>query len=446
MGDREETVRLAAIFAVVAAAIAVVILILGGSGRSYTIHAEFADAGQLVKGGLVEVAGRNVGTVKRIALTPNGLADVVLNLNGYGDAPLHEGTTATIRLVGLAGVANRYIELSPGPPSAPRIADNGILPTTATRGIVDLDVLLDALTPATRRQLQGVLADGSLAVSPPTDIALNRGLVYLNPAISQLNALGAQLVLDQGALSRLLTSAAAATSALASQPSALAGSVDNTATVLGELASQRATLGDVLARAPGTLGQAQTVMAHLSQALPTVDPVLRDLQPVAAPAARLLRQVGPVTRNAIPALADVQALLPQARRALAPLPALAPVAVPALGTTATALHDVFPILAGLRPYTPDLIAGFFNGFAGDSSGYYDANGHYVRVGLDLGSGALTGLQSLFPQLSGAAAQGGYRTGLTARCPGAATPTAQDGSNQYVPPGSSGLCDPTQAQK
>ena len=38
-----------------------------------------------------------------------------------------------------------------------------------------------------------------------------------------------------------------------------------------------------------------------------------------------------------------------------------------------------PILAALRPYTPDLVAGFGGAYFGTIGGYYDANGHYVRI-------------------------------------------------------------------
>ena len=35
-------------------------------------------------------------------------------------APLHEGTTATIRATSLSGIANRYVSLEPGPNDARR--------------------------------------------------------------------------------------------------------------------------------------------------------------------------------------------------------------------------------------------------------------------------------------------------------------------------------------
>ena len=98
------------------------------------------------------------------------------------------------------------------------------------------------------------------------------------------------------------------------------------------------------------------------------------------------------------------------------------------------------MVSGLRPYGPDLIGGFFNGFGGATAGYYDANGHYVRISVQGSSNSLPHLLPV-PEGTPGPITGGYRTGLTARCPGAAEEAAPDGSNPWVPDES--LCDPKQ---
>jgi len=94
------------------------------------------------------------------------------------------------------------------------------------------------------------------------------------------------------------------------------------------------------------------------------------------------------------------------------------------------------MITGLRPYTPDLVAGLFLGFGGSGGGYYDANGHYARVQLMAGAGALPGLVPTPP--SGSLA--GYQTGRRARCPGGATTPHADGSNPW-PDGAPNICNP-----
>ena len=73
--------RVSALFALAIAVVAVIVVI-AGAGSTYTIHAEFSDAGQLVSGDLVTVAGHQVGSVGAIRLSGNGLADVQLQA-GY---------------------------------------------------------------------------------------------------------------------------------------------------------------------------------------------------------------------------------------------------------------------------------------------------------------------------------------------------------------------------
>src|SRR5436305_56495 len=65
--------RVAAVAAVVAAAVLVGFLVFGGGG-GYTVKATFLNANQLVKGNLVELDVTPIGSVKDLALTPNGQA------------------------------------------------------------------------------------------------------------------------------------------------------------------------------------------------------------------------------------------------------------------------------------------------------------------------------------------------------------------------------------
>ncbi|MBA2349881.1 MAG: MCE family protein, partial [Solirubrobacterales bacterium] len=133
--QRVLTPRLA-VPAVLGLALVVVLLVLvGPGGGSYEVVARFRDAGQLVKGGDVQVAGGRVGSIQEIRLGDDGIAEVVL---GVSDelAPLHAGTKAEIRSLGLSGVANRYVNLSPGPDSGATIEDGGRLELPTTTGIV----------------------------------------------------------------------------------------------------------------------------------------------------------------------------------------------------------------------------------------------------------------------------------------------------------------------
>ena len=65
------------------------------------------------------MAGNSIGSVSNIALTPNGQAQLTINIINPAYVPLHQGTEATVRLTSLSGIANRYIDLRLGPGQRP---------------------------------------------------------------------------------------------------------------------------------------------------------------------------------------------------------------------------------------------------------------------------------------------------------------------------------------
>jgi phospholipid/cholesterol/gamma-HCH transport system substrate-binding protein len=435
--------RVLSIVALAAAFVAVAAILLSASSGSYVIHARFQDAGQLVVGDQVQLGGHPVGSVTDISITHDGLADVRLRIDDGALVPLHLGTTATIGSPGLSGVANRYVRIDPGPGDAPKIGDGGVLSPLQTHGIVDIDMLIDGFDQPTRMRLRTVLREAADAFAAPGGQRWNRAFEVLNPALSRSAALGRELVADQGALSRLVRTAADVSTTLAARRGQLGHGVAATAAVLGDVAAHRRSLQAVVQRAPAVLRQATGVLARTRTTLIAADPAVRHLAPVAPLAAQLLREVLPVARNAQPAIAQLRALLPAASSTLALLPQTARTTVPALRSGATALARLRPIITGLRPYTPDLLAGLFEGFNGDSSGYYDANGHFARIMLANGPGQATGGVAGSAGAAAGGAAPGYRTGVTARCPGGATDPAPDLSNPFVPADAKDLCDPAQ---
>src|SRR3954453_13192043 len=73
--------RIAAVAAVVAAVVLVGFIIFSASG-GYTVKAYFEDGNQLVKGNQVELDGTPIGSVKGLAIAPNGQAVVTMSVSG----------------------------------------------------------------------------------------------------------------------------------------------------------------------------------------------------------------------------------------------------------------------------------------------------------------------------------------------------------------------------
>ncbi len=448
--QRSQLTRVYAVLALGLAVAVLAVVLLSGSS-TYVLHAQFEDAGQLVRGDLVTVAGHQVGSVGSITLANNGLADVELDITDHSFTPIRTGTQATIGQLSLTGVANRFVGLSLSNAGSV-IRNGGLLPSTQTRGIVDLDMVLDALTPKVRTSIQQVLRTGAYLVSRPTASQFNQAALYFNPALSQLTQFGGELVADRFALQRLISSGAEVTSALAADSPDLGGAVTNTATTLREVAAERAALEDLLLRAPGVLAQGRGVLADVNYAARQLDPTLTDLRPVAPPLATLLRNAAPAAQGTAQLVTGISGLVPSAEQALQGFPPEERKATPAVKSLTSALTGITPILAGLRPYTPDVVAGFFNGVGGASGGSYDANGHYLKTLLALqgGGSSLSGLLSLVGPLTGSLGPlNGGRTSLLAPCPGGGNPPAADRSNPWTTPDGargSSICNPADDQR
>ena len=158
--------RTAAVAALVVAVVAVGIILLSG-GSGYQVTAIFENASQIVTGDQVEVAGNTVGSVSKIALTPDGRAELTLTINSSQFTPLPRSTQAIIRQPGLSSVAARYVDLNLGSASGATIPSGGTISQTNTQSEVDLDQLFNALDAKTRKALQDVFQGSASSYAGP---------------------------------------------------------------------------------------------------------------------------------------------------------------------------------------------------------------------------------------------------------------------------------------
>jgi phospholipid/cholesterol/gamma-HCH transport system substrate-binding protein len=439
--------RVAALAALVlAVGVVGAVLLRGAASSEYDLY--FQTAGQLVKDDDVQVGGRRIGSVRDIELTDDNRARVRVQVT-EPYAPLHEGTRAVIRQTSLSGVANRYIALVPGLDSNRRIADGGRIRTEATTTPVDLDQLFNTFDPATRRDLQDVIA-GFATQYEGRGPQANAAARYFNPALSSSRRLLGQLDQDQGALTRFLVSSSKAVTALADRRSDVAGLVSNSNTTASAIAQERASLEEALGRLPGTLRKANTTFVNLRSTLSDLDVLVAQSKPATKRLAPFLRQLRPLVREARPTIADLRTLINRPGggndllEATQRLPRLQRIASPTFDHSRAALRKTQPVLEFGRPYAPDLV-GWLRDF-GQGAAAYDANGHYARVQPifnafdftdDANGGTLEAIppDQRFKELTYAG---------TKRCPGSATQPPTDGSAPYRP--SSDLsaqdCDPS----
>lgn len=406
--------------------------LVAGAGHSYTLNIHFLNAGGLVKGGRVEVAGLPVGSISSVGLTPDGQADVVASLDASSVTPLHQGTRATVRAVGQATVTNNYVLLSPGPSNLPAIPDGGVLPSTQTSGIVPIDALLNSFGPSERQNFDQFIRGSAQIYAGSGSAYFNRMLNELDPALAQLDGFAGQLALDRPALGELVTSAAAAANAVASRHDDLAASVHHMALAFGAVAGQRQALADLLKRMPGFLDQAKGTLAHTQGAMISLRQALHDTPQAAGPLAGFMSALVRVLPKAGPAVHDLDSQLPGLNAALNGTVPLEGPTMASFKSMVPAWRGLSPILRGLRFYGTDLVLGALGGVLGLTTAEYDGLGHYAKVNLiqspeTVSSGVLSQLLSQHPL---APALLHTRTGLLRRCPGGNQPPTPDGSSPW----------------
>jgi phospholipid/cholesterol/gamma-HCH transport system substrate-binding protein len=425
------------------AAIALIALVMFGGGGGYTVTARFQNAGQLVKGNQVEVGGRPVGTVKKIGLAPNGQAEVEFSVDDDALEPLHRGTIATIRASSLSGIANRYIALQPGPNSAPKVPDGGVITADRTSAPVDLDQLFNTLDPRTRRALQQVV-QGSATWYGGRARQASQAAKFFSPALSTTSRLTQEVVLDQKTFERFLIDGANTVQAIAERRDDLASLVGNANTTAAAIADENVSLDRTLQLLPGTMRKANSTFVNLRSTLGDLDVFVRESKPATKDLAPFLRALRPLVHDARPTIADLRELIRKRGKdndlteLTAKMPRLASLTHTVFPRTIRAMNRAMPVVTYAREYTPDL-AAWFEKF-GHGAANYDANGHFARIqplfsGFSFGD--LAGTDVLTP-LPAANRLDGFQFRLLKRCPGGATQPPPDGSA----PRAVQSCDPT----
>jgi phospholipid/cholesterol/gamma-HCH transport system substrate-binding protein len=428
--------KLLAIAVLVAAIAGAGAVLLGATGSDYVVRARFADASQLVKGNLVQVAGVKVGSVHGIRLTPDGQAEIAMKIDDAEYRPLRRGTRAIIRQASLSGVANRYIDLQlpPGTETA-TIPPGGVIGQGQTTSAVDLDQLFNTFNPTTRKALSGLIR-GENAIYAGRGRQAGAGWAYLNPALAASDRLFQEVNVDTPMLQRFIGATAKLVTDVAQRREHVSGLVDHLATTTTALGRQSQALSDGIGRLPDFMRRANTTFVNLRATLDDAAPLVEETKPVARKLRPFFAELRPLARDARPTLRDLSQTI-QAPGADDDLIELTLAAEPlrdiavssanrdgavregAFPATTKALAGATPELATARPYAPDL-TGWFDDFS--HSGLYDALGGasraapYVNLFANI-DGTLKPLLDKVTQVK--ALEQGISTGQRWRCPGAA---------------------------
>ena len=405
----------------------------GGDG-GYRVEAVFENAGQLVKGNQVTVGGRPVGSIESIELNDESQAVVEMQIED-DIAPLHEGTTATIRATSLSGIANRYVALDTGPNDADEVDDGGRIGADETAAPVDLDQLFNTLDEKTRKGLQQ-LVQGSATYYGGRSEEASESLKYFSPALSATSRLTREIVIDEEVFERFVTDTSRLVGAVAERRDDLAALVGNANATARAIGDENVALARTLDLLPGTLRKANTTFVNLRAALDDVDVLVAESKPATKDLAPFLRALRPLVADARPTIGDLRELIRKrgANNDLIELtgkmPRLADLTSTVFPRTIRALDRAQPVIEYARAYTPDLV-GWFTKF-GQGANAYDANGHYARIQPIFSPFSLTDLPPpagdvLSPLGPGQNRLSGFSSGNFRRCPGGAVQPPPDGS-------------------
>ena len=417
--------RVAALGAVIAAVVLVAMVLFDVGAGGYEVSAKFVNAGQIVRGNPVQVAGTSVGTVKGIEITDDGQAELKLSIEG-DHAPLREGTRAAIKQLSQSGIANRYVELSPPPAGSDAIPDGGRIDSDRTRTAVDLDQLFNTLDEDTRKALQDFLK-GNARQFRGVGTEAGDAFHYLNPALATSSRLFNELTRDKPVLERFLVDSSRLVTALAERRDDLASLIGNLNQTTRALGNQKSALGESIERLPPFMRRANTTFVNLRAALDDLDPLVDAAEPVAARLDPFLDQARGFAADAEPTVRDLRATVRRRGRDndlinfIDTVPRLTDIAVEpgrrngaeragAFPQSASAFRSAAPIISEARPYTTDFI-GWLDDFS-TTGGGFDALGAYARAFIGMSE-----------TLTGPAKRNQFK-----RCPGASEERASDGSN------------------
>jgi phospholipid/cholesterol/gamma-HCH transport system substrate-binding protein len=431
--------RILALAALIAAVALVALAMFGGSDP-YRVKAVFQNAGQLVPGNEVRVGGQPIGSISDIELDESANAIVTMEV-GESVAPLHEGTSATIRATSLSGITSRYISLKPGPNNANELEDGGRVGADETSSPVDLDTLFNTLDAKTREGLRNVIR-GSGDQYDSRGVEAGESIKYFGPFLSSTSRLTEELALDQQLLARFVKDGADTVSAIASRRGDLTELVSNTNSAMRAIGDENVALQRALELLPDTLRKANTTFVNLRSTLDDLDRLVDESKPNTKELAPFIRALRPLVHDARPTVADLRDLIrsPGPNNDLIELtakqPRLANLTASIFPRAIRTLDRSDPVISYARPYIPDL-TGWLTKF-GQVAAYYDANGHYARVQPVFGATRLDRDQFRLIGIPPSERLNSYSRDSRPDCPGGATQPTPDGSAPWVVNG----CEPT----
>jgi phospholipid/cholesterol/gamma-HCH transport system substrate-binding protein len=389
------TAKLALVLALALAALAGGALVAGcgDSGGGYRIRAIFDNAGNVIPGEDVKVAGVRVGRVAALRVTDDKKAAVTLEIDDPGFRDFRADAQCAIRVQSLIG--EKFVDCTPTQPHAAgaglppplRTIPDGqpgagehLLPVTNTSSPVDPDLLTDIMRLPERQRFTIIVNElGTGLAGRGAD--LRAVIRRADPALRETDMVLGILAAQDRTLARLADEGDRALAPLAKQRRSFADSFAQIEKVASASAARRTALREDLRRLPAFLRELGPTMDQLGRLADRGAPVLANFD-AAAPGINgvstglkpLVTAAGPFLDSFGRTAAHGTLTLTQSRPAIDALKTFAFAARPALAQTA-------PLFASLRDTggIERFMDFLYNGTAAMNG--EDAVSHYLRGAL-----------------------------------------------------------------
>jgi len=305
--------------------------------KGYQFRVVFPEATQLAQEADVRVAGVAVGKVRKKELAPGGNATLATVEIDRRYAPLSADARAVLRQKSLLG--ETYVELTTGTRGAPKIPEGGLLDRRNVQETVELDEILNALDPFTRkafRTWQQSLAQGVNRRGPDLNDAFGSLPGFVDSGGDLLEVLDG----ERANLRGLIRNTGVVFGALTRREDQLRALIENSDTTFGAIAREREAFADTWQIFPTFLDESRATFRRLQTFSRETRPLVRDLQPA--------------LDDLTPTLQAVNRFSPDLRRFFTDFDPLIDASKESLPATSEVLDGLRPLLAEFGPWAGEV--------------------------------------------------------------------------------------------
>jgi virulence factor Mce-like protein len=344
--------------------------------KGYRFQVSFPEATQLAKEADVRISGVPVGKVKSIEPdTKTGLTVAVIEMESEY-APVKSDAKAMLRQKTLLG--ETYVELTPGTASAEAVAENGALAQAQVSPTVELDEILRAFDPKTRKawqtwmqaQAQGIDGYGQ---------DINDALGNLAPFAEDTATLVDILNRQEGAVTRLISDSGVVFGALTERQGQLRSLISNSNAVFAATASRDEQLKEAFVALPTFEDESRLTVRRLAEFATDTDPLVDQLRPAARELSPTLIDLGKLAPDLKSLFVNLGPLIDASKTGFPAAQRVLQDARPLLAQIDPAAQQLVPLLDFVGLYKQELNAFFANVTAATQARSTSTRVHYLRT-------------------------------------------------------------------